>query len=445
MDNRKDVKACGPLTVCKENPRYFADAEGRPVYLTGSHTWAALHERLLEETPVFDYSAWLDFLTAHGHNFLRLWAWEHVSGMQFTDRKVKYGPNRYRRTGPGAALDAGPKFDLTKFNGDFFDRLRSRVVAAGERGLYVGVMLFQGFSVDKRGKDKAGHNAFEGHPMNRHNNINGVDGDPDGSGTGRQAHTLDVPEIAVLQEAYIKKVIDTLNDLDHVLWEISNESHEGSVQWQYHMINVIHEYEQTKPKQHPVGMTGSPIKNPPMFASRAEWISPVGKNYVDDPPPGDGRKVIIHDTDHTLPFGNDPGWPWRCFLRGLNFVVMDPYMDCRFDSPAEPVPEWEGIRRQMGYTRQFSERIDLRTMTPRGELASSGYCLAKPGREYLVYLPEGGRVTVDLTATSGPLDAEWFNPEEGETLDGDRTEGGGIRAFAAPFGGDAVLYLYGEA
>jgi hypothetical protein len=29
-------------------------------------------------------------------------------------------------------------------------------------------------------------------------------------------------------------------------------------------------------------------------------------------------------------------------------------------------------------------------MRPRGELASIRYCLAAPGKEYLVYLPEGG-------------------------------------------------------
>ena len=33
--------ATGPLRVCKENPRYFADGSGRAIYLTGSHNWMA--------------------------------------------------------------------------------------------------------------------------------------------------------------------------------------------------------------------------------------------------------------------------------------------------------------------------------------------------------------------------------------------------------------------
>ncbi len=34
-----DRSISGPLHVSRDNPRYFADAEGRVVYLTGSHTW----------------------------------------------------------------------------------------------------------------------------------------------------------------------------------------------------------------------------------------------------------------------------------------------------------------------------------------------------------------------------------------------------------------------
>ena len=34
--------ATGPLSTHKYNPRYFANANGEPVYLVGSHTWANL-------------------------------------------------------------------------------------------------------------------------------------------------------------------------------------------------------------------------------------------------------------------------------------------------------------------------------------------------------------------------------------------------------------------
>jgi hypothetical protein len=49
------------------------------------------------------------------------------------------------RTGPGTALDGNPKFDLSKLEQGYFDRLRQRVIEAGDRGIYVSIMLFEGW------------------------------------------------------------------------------------------------------------------------------------------------------------------------------------------------------------------------------------------------------------------------------------------------------------
>ena len=40
----------------------------------------------------------------------------------------------------------------------------------------------------------------------------------------------------------------------------------------------------------------------------------------------------------------------------------------------------------MGMTLAYANRMNLVAMRPR-EIASSGYCLANPGEEYLVYVP----------------------------------------------------------
>ncbi|MGD8237856.1 MAG: DUF6298 domain-containing protein [Armatimonadota bacterium] len=444
--------ASGPLRVCADNPRYFTDGSGRAIYLTGSHTWANRQERAYPETPEFDYDAWLDFMARHQHNFMRLWAWEHAAWMQFTDRKIVYRPNRYERTGPGKALDGGPKFDVTRLNEGYFQRLRERVAAARERGIYVAVMLFEGFSIEQKGTvgvDPKKGNQWDGHPLNRANNINGIDGDPNGNGEGEETHTLAMPEITRLQEAYVRRVIDTVNDLDNVLYEISNESHGESTEWQYHMIDLIHDYEATKPRQHPAGMTfqygrerrGS---NDDLFASPAEWVSPNppadgGRSYRNDPPPADGSKVVITDTDHLWGIGGNRAWAWKSFCRGLNPIFMDPYLDARTGHKLDP--QWDPIRRAMGHTRMLADRMDLTAMAPHGRLASSAYCLANPGSEYVVYLPDGGSVTVDLSAGTGRLAVEWIDPGMGSVHPGDPVTGGAPRELTAPFEGDAVLYI----
>ena len=61
--------------------------------------------------------------------------------------------------------------------------------------------------------------------------------------------------------------------------------------------------------------------------------------------------------------------------------------------------------------------------------------------EYLVYLPEGGKVTVDLSAAEGDLAAEWIHPKTGKAQPAGAVRGGAKRDLAAPVAGDAVLYL----
>ena len=250
-----------------------------------------------------------------------------------------------------------------------------------------------------------------------------------------------MPAITALQEAYVKRVIDTVNDLDNVLYEISNESPTGSEDWQYHFVDFIHGYEATKPKQHPVVMSvewpgGG---NATLFASAAEAISP---NDDDDytgegggPPVASGQKVIISDTDHLFRDGGSPSWAWKTFTRGLNPIsVEDDDSVANANSPRADV--WVA----MGQTRGYATRLDLLNMTPRGDLASSNFCLANPNHEYLVYLPEGGDVSVNLSDSSGVFAVEWFNPGTGETFDRGAVTGG-TRFFTAPFQGHAVLYL----
>lgn len=84
-------------------------------------------------------------------------------------------------------------------------------------------------------------------------------------------------------------------------------------------------------------------------------------------------------------------------------------------------------------------------MSPHSDLASTKYCLAVPGAEYVVYLPDGGSVTVDLSAAKGELSVEWFDAENAKTVAGKATSGGARRELKAPFGGHAVLYVRGAA
>ena len=140
-----------------------------------------------------------------------------------------------------------------------------------------------------------------------------------------------VPAVTALQKAYVKKVIDTLNDLDNVIYEIANESIAESQDWQYELIDFIKGYEATKPKQHPVLMSMSwpNQRNSVLFASSADAVAPgkmEGEDYESDPPAAQGQRVVIADFDHINYETRDPKVVWKNFLRGNNPVIYDFYL-----------------------------------------------------------------------------------------------------------------------
>jgi hypothetical protein len=413
----------GPLTVHPTNPRYLSDGTGKAVYLTGSHHWYNLVDN--SRNGPLDFAQHISFLKARNHNFMRMWAQESR-----TSFGTNY-PNPYVTTGTSGASDGGLKFDLSQFNQVYFDRLRQRVQQAGSSGIYVSIMLFNGWTVATRASD----HPWPGHPFNAANNVNGINGDPNGNGEGEETHQLVVQAVTDSQKAYIRKVVDTVNDLDNVMYEISNESPASSTAWQYAMINYLKSYQATKPKQHAVGMTFQwpDGNNQTLFNSPADWISPSGAGGYDvNPPAGTGAKVILTDTDHIWGSGGDSIWVWKSFLRGLNPIFMDNLV----------VPSWQDSARvAMGQTLTYANRVSLAAMTPRGDLASPSYCLANPGNEYLVYQSGSGAFTLNLSGASGPFVVEWFNPATGAVNGGSSTSGGSTLTFTPPFSGPAILYL----
>jgi hypothetical protein len=434
-DSGKPAKAAGPLQVHPTNPRYFADPSGRPIYLTGSHTWQSLQDGILTGyttvTQPFDYTGYLNLLQANHHNFIRLWRWELTT----------HEPQPWQRTGPGQGLDGKPKFDLRQFNQAYFDRLRSRVIAARDRGIYVSIMLFEDWIFMTKRKEYP----VEQHPFHKDNNVSSINGDPNGDGWGIEIHTLRAPEVLEVQKAYVRKVIETVNDLDNVLYEICNEGLRHTCEWQYEMVRFIKSVEAKMPKQHPVGMTSVGDMNEDCLKSPADWTSlgttgwdQLKDPWTSDPPAADGHKVCLLDTDHIgwKVFIDDAtftrAWVWKSFTRGHNTLLMENLSDST---------GWIAGRAAMGHTRLLAERVNLATLVPHPESASTGYCLAHPGREYLVYLPNGGEVTVDLSAVSGPLAVEWIHAADGTNRPADDVAGGSRRSVKAPFAGDAVLHM----
>jgi len=295
--------------------------------------------------------------------------------------------------------------------------------------------------------------------------VNGID---DGGGT--RSVTMTAPNaITAIQDAYVKKVIDTLNDLPNVLWIVSEEAPKDSTWWNSHLIAVTRSYEAGKSFQHPIGYAAlDSASDSIILNSDADWIAP-GAKISPTQSIGAGhpaRKVNVNDSDHSY-FGiwNDSpqvnrNYFWINFTQGDQTLFMDPYVvyyprETRNLSPApvngiSPGPDarWDQVRDTMGYIRDYAERMNLAAMTPQGNLSSTGHALASTSPSYaelLAYAPSGGSFTVNLSGHSGQFAVEWMNPATGIKTAGPDASGGATRTFTPPFSGDAVLYLRARA
>jgi hypothetical protein len=450
-----------PLRGSPNHPNYFADGIGRAVYLTGSHTWNNFQDWGTDDVPQpFNFAAYVKMLVAHHHNFTLVWQTELpvFRGMPTrptTSPDFFVTPQPWLRTGPGQAADGKLKFDLTKFNQSYFDRLRDRVQQLNAAGIYAGVYLFSGEWLLRF------RFPGDGYPFTGSNNVNGID---DGGGTA--SVTMSVPNaITAFQDAYVKKVIDTLNDLPNVLWIVSQEAPPNSAWWNSHLIALTRSYEAVKPLQHPIGYgVLSDNNDATILNSDADWIAPVAK-ISPTVSCGSGHpacKVNINDSDHSY-FGMwnespraNRNYFWINFTQGNQTLFMDPYVvfyprEKRNLCPepvhgigSAPDPRWDHVRDTMGYVRGYADRMNLAGMAPRGNLSSTGHVLGSTdpaNPEFLVYAPSEGNFTVDLSQVAGPLIAEWMNPATGAKTTGAAVKGGTTIIFTSPFSGDAVLYV----
>jgi hypothetical protein len=457
------------LRVNTENPRYFMDQTGKAVYLTGSHVWLNLQD--LSHYPPFDNTAYLNMMVANGHNFIRLWTLDESNIILYPDGfRNNVTPIPFTRSGPGTAADSGLKVNLAQLSQDYYDRLRARVIEARDRGIYVSIMLFNGLWIDGPDSTQFTYSYF-----NPANNMSGPAVKKD------DLYTMNNSSWVAYTDAYVDKVVDTVNDLDNVLYEVSNETTVKSKSWQYHVIDRIHAREAGKPKQHPVGITafsfpsGGESNNQYLYASNAEWVSIFGNvNYTTYIPDAPATKVEILDTDHVWgldPPGDDSPWVWKSLTRGHNPIYMDPYTYASGQPPdasprtvmdyARNLAGWIrkslrrgqnptdisghppdiSLRAAMGYARAVANRLDLNHMVPNDALASTGYVLAHPNIEYLVYQPSNAAFTVNLPTDT--FSYEWICPNTGATSNtGNFTSTAGSRTFALPDGcNSALLYL----
>lgn len=461
---------------------FTAPLTAKPLFLFGSHTWnSAQDEDTGTGTTTLDFNAYVTFLKQHGQNATILW---HKDLPKFCNWgaggtwTIADSGTPWARSGTVGGSDGHNKWDLTTFNQPYFDRMRSRSLQLYTNGIYSIVELFDGLglSVNRCGTTPP---TGDGYPFTAANNINSIDDGYTSGAAGVASMTMSTTNaITAVQDAYVRKMIDTLNDVPNVVWEISEEAPCGSNFWQTHMISVIKTYEATKPFKHPVLFPTFDVNCPSdstLLNSNADSVAPFGASVatyhvIPTVLCGTGApacKTVMNDSDHTY-FGMWTDTPqvnrnflWENVARGSGVLFMDPYVinwtSGSRNLCASPVngvcsgvdTRYNLFRDNFGYAAALIKKlINVAAMSASTTLCSTTYCLVNNSAttsEFVVYAPTGGAFTVNLSAQTGrTMNVQWLDPTLGTYTNSSSVIGGSAtQSFTPPWGSsyDAVLYL----
>jgi hypothetical protein len=217
--------AAAVLQLHPDNPHYFL-FRGKPTVLvtSGEHYGAVINRD-------FNYRVYLTELKRRNLNNTRTWAgaYREVPG-NFSITRNTLAPEPDRFIAPWPAIGGG-KFDLTKWNPEYFARLRDFMREADRAGVVVEMNLFCPFYEDSM---------WEVSPLH-------TPGMP-----RTEALTMKHPEMVKVHEAMVRKIVTELNSFDNLYYEIANEPYFGGVtlEWQQHIAKTIAATEASLPKRH---------------------------------------------------------------------------------------------------------------------------------------------------------------------------------------------------
>ena len=153
------------------------------------------------------------------------------------------------------------------------------------------------------------------------------------------------------------------------------------------------------------------------------------------------ERIETYTDSTTAPWRDVLKWTWAVYLGGGYPCYY--YTNTAWDL-VKFLPEPEGWKRYR-YLRDFLGRFDLAAMAPESDCVAAGLCLAEPGRQYLVFLPGGGDLEIDLAAVpeGARLACEWMDICSGERATVE-VEGNGSRtAVKNPLSGVSSACVVG--
>ena len=197
----------GIIRISEKNPHYF-EYKGKEILLiTSAEHYGAVISRN------FDYIRYFDMLMEYGLNYTRIYPGAIIEpeGMWLTEDTMCPGPNLivpWARSDVPGYIGGGGKFDLSKWDEEYFKRLNDFLAEADKRNIIVEICFYNCQNIKY----------WKHSPLHKDANIQGI-GDCDNV----TFQTLDNEPLVREQLRYIEKIIMETNSFDNIIYEFCDE------------------------------------------------------------------------------------------------------------------------------------------------------------------------------------------------------------------------------
>ena len=405
----------GRIRPYSKNP-YYWQYQGKPVLLLGG----SVEDNLFQIPNLTEH---LDLLESAGGNYVRctmscrdegnVWPFEQVEG----------------------------RYDLDRFNEEFWRRFESFLAETARREIFVQIEVWATFDYYR--------DIWDRNPFNPKNNVN-YTSETSGLPTRVNSHPTrtendffrsvpgakNLERVLGCQERFVQKMLSYSLAYDHVLYAMDNET-SVTPKWGAYWAGFIRRAAAGAGRQvettemwdpwdlsHP--MHRATVDHPEIytFVDVSQNNHQKGQTHYDNglkrrrqiarnPRPVTNVKIYGADTGR---FGNTRDGVER-FWRN----IFGGHASARFHRPDSGQGLNRLAQRMIRSAREVTDAFDLFACEPRTDLLgerddNEAYCLGAAGRQYAVFFPKGGKVTLDVKEAAGELSIRWYDVDGGKWL-----------------------------
>jgi len=446
---RKQIpKESSPIAQHPDNPHVFLWQGKAKAFVASCEHYGALINK------EFDYETYFKTLQEVGLSHTRMFLGDYLEGPDAFGgilngvNTLEPAPGQFicpwaRSEEPGFSR-GGNKFDLDKWDPEYFERLHDLFQRANQYDVTIEAMLFfVGPSWDIM-------------PLNPVNNINKTEQvGPDGYLTVRKGSKMQK-----YQETYVRKLVQELNRYDHFLWNVSNEPwlnnaarlNDKEPEWEgiemekrtkdfvQMVASWIKDEESRMSKKHLIGVDitnkGHVVKETDLQTVYKD-LDILNVHYDNDAASLDmnyyrvNKIITYNETGLTQtkmsPIYRTDGWYYLMSGGGLyNNLDYTFYHNGYEDGTHDPqFPGWykgcgdPKIKYQLAILQKFMDNLPLEKMyrDTVSCITGEGRVISWPGHIYAAFFRGSGEIAPVFNLPKGVFSAEWVNILNGEITD----------------------------